>query len=162
MVQDMQHCSLFRFPETLQILDHMKPFIKNTNQIPASPASDPPDDSFEYFDRLIYWKLHEGHWYTVNMITELFSTQNFQSNSHVLLINASNNAALNLECMECILSQQDQTRKAIAVVTGQNLATYLLVGFYLNMNKPGIPVHIFKTDDLARAWLKKQLSSKGS
>ncbi len=114
--------------------------------LPASP--------FENLDNILHWQLKEGLWYNPELIAELFLSFPISDETRALLIHASDNAALNLECMECILSMLSPSQKAIGIVTGHNLATSLLVGFFVNMHNPKIPVRVFKNKELAQVWLK--------
>jgi hypothetical protein len=136
----------------------MKSKEKNTDQANNPLSNNLPPASLSYFDNLVYWKLQDGVWYTDELIKELFSGEIAPESNPALLINAANNAAVNLECMRCILSLQGSSRKVIALVTEDNIATSLLIGFFINSNKPSMPFRLFKTDELAQAWIKEELA----
>lgn len=136
----------------------MSPSEKKTK---SDTGSDHTSSShFETFDQILHWHLKEGLWYNPDLISDLFSAFPLSADNQALLINATNNAAINLECMECILSKLTPAQKAIGIVTGHNLANSLLVGVYLNMFSPRIPVKVFKTRELAQIWLEEQISEK--
>jgi hypothetical protein len=119
--------------------------------------------SFEYADQILSWNLEEGSWYTAEIIGEQLAYQKLLTGTaqYGLLMNASNNVVINLECMERLINQEDANRKAIAIVTGENLATFLMVSFFINTNCFQRKIGLFRTEDMARAWLNERVSQEG-
>lgn len=116
-------------------------------------------DTVKYSGQIVHWKLCDGLWYSAGIIREHLASQQrlVGTDNYVLLINATDNALLNLECMESLLSFDAGNRKAIAIVTEDNLATFIMVGFYIKMHKPQIPLRLFKTEKIACSWLSEHL-----
>ncbi|MFI5149244.1 MAG: hypothetical protein ACHQRM_05885 [Bacteroidia bacterium] len=112
-----------------------------------------------YQDGILNWKLEEGHWYTAEMVEEELTCQTELTghHPHALLLNAGANAVINLECTDRILSHLQPYRKAVAIVTGENLATYLMINFYVNKSPYKRSVRLFKTEAAALAWLEQEL-----
>jgi hypothetical protein len=114
-----------------------------------------PDASFDYFNRIIYWELEEGLWYTPDLIeAQMAQLENVtETDKHGLLVNATFNAVINLECMEQLIKNESPFRNAIAIVTGGNLATFMMAKFYISTMTIKTPIKLFKSQDQARVWL---------
>ena len=113
---------------------------------------------FDYSDSIIYWELKEGVWYTPEMVEEQLALyrRHIGATLHGLLVNATYNAVIHLDSLEQLISYQTPFRNAIAIVTGENLATYLIFKFYISTLNVLRPVKLFKSHEQARAWLKEQ------
>jgi hypothetical protein len=131
----------------------MKPEKKMSNE-----PNDEPDSPFDYFNRIIYWELEEGLWYTPDLIAAQLALHEgaIGANRHGLLVNATFNAVLNLECMEYLITHESPYRNALAIVTGENLATFLMVKFYISTMTLEKPVKLFKSQESARVWLMEK------
>jgi hypothetical protein len=110
---------------------------------------------FKYSGCIIHWELEEGVWYSKDLVeAELAQLEREAGKQmHGLLVNASFNAVINLECMEQLISCASPFRKAIAIVTGDNLATYLMIKFYLSNLSEDQPVKFFRSEEQAKGWL---------
>jgi hypothetical protein len=132
----------------------MKPTKKTNSKDPEKA-----DKLSAYYDRIHCWNLEEGLWYTADLIGELHALQETLtgSDAYGLLVNAANNAVLNLECLERLVAPEACSPKAIAIVTGENLATFITANFFLKTSPLQIAVKLFKTEEIARTWLKERI-----
>jgi hypothetical protein len=127
---------------------------KKTNKELNDESGTPVD----YFNRIIYWELEEGLWYTPGLIEEQLASHEkvIGTERHGLLVNATFNAVINLECLEHLIKHESPYRNAVAIVTGENLATFLMVKFYMSTMRVERPVKLFKSKESARVWLMEQ------
>jgi hypothetical protein len=113
-------------------------------------------DIFEYSGTVLSWKLLDGQWYSAEQVRQIFSIRQVRAGTQSYLITATESAVLTLECIDALLAQAASSVRGIAFVTGYNIASSLMVGFYIRMKKPELPVGLFKTEVQAMEWLKEQ------
>ncbi|HXC05541.1 MAG TPA: hypothetical protein VNZ86_12355 [Bacteroidia bacterium] len=115
--------------------------------------------SISFQNGIISWRLEEGCWYTPDQVSEEMAKHEILAGtkSFALLVDASNNAVMDLECTERIICQGSVHRKAVAILTGENLASRLMLNFYVQKCESKGAVRMFKSEAIALSWLQEQL-----
>jgi hypothetical protein len=115
----------------------------------------------EYADHIIYVRLKEGKEITIESMKEQYKAQEelVKNDKYAVLVDGRNTVIMPPETRKFMAAHQPVNRKATALVSNNNLVTVLIGNFYLKVNKPKLQTRLFKQEEEAVKWLKKQLGN---
>lgn len=116
----------------------------------------------QYLDNIMFVRIKEGVELTIESMHEQYEAQNklIGNDQYVVLVDGTQNAIIPPETRSLMAQHRPPNRRATAIVTNKNLATLIIANNYLKMNKPKIKTKLFKQEDKAIFWLKRQLKKK--
>ncbi|MEI6489064.1 MAG: hypothetical protein WCP52_08885 [Bacteroidota bacterium] len=118
--------------------------------------------TYEFINSILFVTLKEDAELTVDIIKkEIEIIEKIVGEAeYAVFIDITKNLAIPPEVRKQVANYKPSNIKGAALLSDMNLATQLLVNFYIKFDKPKVPNKIFKDRDEAIAWLRLKLYDK--
>lgn len=115
--------------------------------------------SLEYVENIVYMRIKEKSVFTPRSLEEHNKAQEelTGNDEFAILVDGRNSGKIDPVTMKFAGEYRPVNRKAIAIVTNNNLVTLMMGNIYIKVNGPITPTRLFNHETEAVAWLKDML-----